>query len=203
LASTVVTPPIREATKKRRYPAAKRVTERKTGRGLSRAAFERSQVIAAVDEFVQGVPEARPVVAESHPELCFRAFAGEPLSHARTTAAGYAERLRTLAEFDRDAAPAVQAAAEGTADHDVTVADVLDAMALGYTARPGPGSLRTLPASPPTDADGLPMAVVYRSETPLSAGGGEVGRGGGADAVSDERVRPADDAVDGTDTDAR
>jgi predicted RNase H-like nuclease len=168
-ADAVVAPPVREATKKRRYPAAKRVTERKTDRGgLSRAAFERSQVIAAVDEFVQGVPEARSVVAETHPEVCFRAFAGEPMAHARGTAAGYAERLRTLAEFDRDAAPAVQAAAAGTAGHAVTVADVLDAMALGYTARPGPGELRRLPPSPPADADGLPMALAYRASAPLS-----------------------------------
>ncbi|PSP85649.1 DUF429 domain-containing protein [Halobacteriales archaeon QS_1_68_17] len=164
--SAVVRPPVRAATRRRRYPAAKRVSERKGGTDLSRAAFELSDGIAPVDELLQNVPEARPVVAGSHPAVCFRAFAGEPLAHDRDRAAGYAERMRALATFDRDAPPAVQAAAEATAGHAVTVADVLDATALAYTARPGPGSLRSLPPDPPTDPEGLPMRIVYRAEQP-------------------------------------
>ncbi|MFB6151288.1 MAG: DUF429 domain-containing protein [Haloarculaceae archaeon] len=166
-ASAVTTPPVREATRKRRYPAAKRVNERKGGRDLSKQAFAISDGIAAVDELLQNVPEARQAFAESHPEVCFRAFAGEPLDHSKRVAAGYAERMRTLAGHDRDAPPAVQAAAEATAGHEVAVDDVLDAMALAYTARPGPGDLRSLPADPPTDSEGLPMRIVYRAAEPL------------------------------------
>jgi predicted RNase H-like nuclease len=164
---SVVTPPVREATRKRRYPAASRVNERKTGRSLSKQAFAVSDAVAAVDELLQNVPEARPAFVESHPEVCFRAFAGEPLDYSNRYAAGYAERLRTLAGYDHDAPPAVQAAAEATGDHDVRIEDVLDATVLAYTARPGPGQLRSLPADPPTDPAGLPMRIVYRSETPL------------------------------------
>jgi predicted RNase H-like nuclease len=169
--AAVVTPPVREATRKRRYPAATRVNERLTGRGLSERAFARSEAIAAVDELLRGVPEARPVVAESHPEVCFRALAGEPMAASPRTAAGYAERLRTLAEFDRDAPRVVQSAAEATAgcDAPVAVADVLDAAALAYTARPGPGRLRSLPLEPETDAQGLPVRMLYRAPEPLPA----------------------------------
>lgn len=170
-AETVITPPVREATRKRRYPAAKRANERKTGRELGERAFASSDAIAAVDELLQELSEARDVVAESHPELCFRAFAGEPLDYSKRTAAGYAERMRTLAEFDRDAPPVVQSAAESTGDADVTVADVLDAVVLAYTARPGPGELRSLPADPDRDPTGLPMRMVYRADAPLDAAG--------------------------------
>lgn len=166
-ASAVFTPPVREAARKRRYPAANRVTERKTGAALSERAFAVSDAIVAVDELLGEVAEARSVIAEAHPELCFRAFAGTVLEHDKETAAGYGERLRALATFDRDAPPVVQRTAEGTAGHAVAVHDVVDAVALAYTAAPGPGSLRTLPADPPTDATGLPMAFVYRSEAPL------------------------------------
>jgi predicted RNase H-like nuclease len=166
-ASAIVTPPVREAARKRRFPAAKRATERKTGHDLSKRAFAMSDAIVAVDELVQEVAEARTVLAEAHPEVCFRAFAGTTLEHEPTTAAGYAERMRALATFDRDAAPVVQQSAESTAGHDVGVHDVLDAVALAYTARPGPGDLRSLPADPPTDASGLPMRMVYRAEQPL------------------------------------
>jgi predicted RNase H-like nuclease len=165
----VVTPPVREATRKRRYPAAQRVNERKAGRGISERAFAMSDAIVAVDELLQNVPEARAAFAGSHSEVCFRAFAGEALEHDTAYAAGYAERMRTLAQYDRDAPPVVQAAAAATEGHEVAVADVLDAVALAYTAAPGAGKLRTLPADPPTDVAGLPMAITYRADAPLVA----------------------------------
>ena len=163
----VFTPPVREATRKRRYPAAKRVNERKTGKGLTKQAFAISDDIAAVDELLQELPEAREVIAEAHPEVCFRAFAGDPLDYSKRRAAGYAERMRTLAEFDRDAPPVVQSAAEATGGEDVDVDDVLDAVVLGYTARPGPGDIRTLPSEPERDPTDLPMRMVYRAEASL------------------------------------
>lgn len=161
-AGEVRTPPVREATRKRRYPAATRVMERKTGQSLSEAAFAASEPIAAVDELLQEVPETRAVFGESHPELCFRAFAGEPLEYNRRHAGGYAERMRALAEFDHDAPPTVQSAAEAVAGHPVNIEAVLDALALAYTARPGSEPLRTLPADPETDATGLELCHYYR-----------------------------------------
>ena len=77
--------------------------------------------------------------------------------------------MRALAEFDRDAPPAVQSAAEAAGDARVTVHDVLDALALAYTARPAATELQTLPPDPPTDAEGLPMAIHYRAPEPLDA----------------------------------
>ena len=166
--SSVFTPPVREATRKRRYPAAKRVNERKADASLSKQAFAISDSIAAVDDLLRNVPEARDTFSESHPEVCFRAFAGEPLQHSKKTAGGYAERMRTLASYDTDAPPVVQAAAEATGGEKVAVDDVLDSVVLGYTATPGAGELRSLPADPPTDPKGLPMQIVYRSEEPLT-----------------------------------
>ncbi|WP_254273212.1 DUF429 domain-containing protein [Haloarcula marina] len=166
----VFDPPVREATRKRRYSTANRVHERKSGQRLSEAAFEVSDGIAMCDELLQEVPEAAAVVREAHPELCFRAFADEPLECPRETAGGYAERMRTLAHYDRDAAPTVQRAAADTTGTSVTIADVLDAVVLAYTAHPDEGELRTLPADPPTDATGLPMEMVYRAATPLGGG---------------------------------
>jgi len=168
-ASAVVTPPVREAARKRRFPAAQRVTERKTGRGLSKRAFAMSDAIVAVDELLQEVSEARMVLRESHPEVCFRAFAGTTLAYDPRTAAGYAERMRALATFDRDAAPTVQQSAEATAGHEVAIHEVLAAVALAYTARPGAGQLRTLPDEPPSDATGLPMGIAYRADQPLTS----------------------------------
>ncbi|GCF14010.1 hypothetical protein Harman_19450 [Haloarcula mannanilytica] len=167
--ATVRTPPVREATRKQRYSTAKRVHKRKSGRELTEHAFALSDSLARVDELLQELPEAAAVIRESHPEVCFRAFAGEPLSYSKRTAGGYAERMRILAHYDRDAAPTVQKAAEAMGDTGVTVDDVLDAVALAYTAQPGDGELYTLPSEPPRDATGLPMEIVYRAASPLVA----------------------------------
>jgi len=167
---SVFTPPVREATRKRRYPAAQRVNERKSGRGLSKQAFNISDGIATVDDLLRNVPEARSAFAESHPEVCFRAVAGEPLQHSKLKAGGYAERMRTLATHDADAPAAVQAAAEAAGGREVAVDDVLDATVLAYIARPGVGELRSLPPDPPTDAKGLPMQIVYRADQSLVEG---------------------------------
>jgi predicted RNase H-like nuclease len=167
-ASAVVAAPVREATRKRRHATATRVNERKTGRSLSKRAHELAGYIAEVDSLLGAIPEAREVIAESHPELCFRALAGDPLSYDGRTAAGYAERLRILAAFDDDAPVDVVNASEATGGHTVRVADVIDTTVLALTARPGPGELRSLPADPPLDPEGLPMRMLYRSGRPLS-----------------------------------
>jgi predicted RNase H-like nuclease len=164
---SVFTPPVREATRRHGYKAAKRVNERKSGRSLSKQAFNISQSIAEIDDLLRNVPEARETFVESHPEVCFRALAGEPLQHSKRKAGGYAERMRTLATFDADAPAAVQSAAEAAGNAEVAVDNVLDAAVLAYAARPGPGERYSLPLDPPTDAKGLPMQIVYRASAPL------------------------------------
>ena len=167
-ADAVVPAPVREAARKHRYRAANRVHERKTGSELSRRAFERAPVVAAVDEFLGAIDDARPVFFEAHPELCYLAFVGEAPSEPPDVASGYAERMRALAEFDRAAPPTVQSVAEAIEGVGVPIPAVLDAVALGLSVRPGAGSLRSLPADPPTDERGHPMRYIYRSETALS-----------------------------------
>jgi predicted RNase H-like nuclease len=167
-ASTVPPVPVREATRKRTHRTADRVHRRRAGTELPEAAFRRAPPIAALDELLSEIPEAREAFAESHPELCFRAFAGEPIEEPPGVAAGYAERMRALVAHDRDAPPTVQAVAEGTAGHAVSVRSVLAATALAYTARPGDGELRSLPADPEHDSRGLPMRLRYRAERPLA-----------------------------------
>lgn len=168
-AEAVVLAPVREATRKRRYRTAARVHERKTDFDLPQSSFEIAQLVAAVDEFLDAIEDARPVFLEAHPELCYLAFASEPMVEPPEIAAGYAERMRALAEFDRDAPPTVQSVAEATVGHRIPIPAVLDAVALGLTVRPGPGTMRSLPADPPNDERGVPMRYVYRSEAAIAA----------------------------------
>jgi predicted RNase H-like nuclease len=167
-AEAVVPAPVREATRKRRHATATRVNERKTGQPLSERAHKLGGYIAEVDSLLGAIPEARAIVAESHPELCFRAFAGGPLSHNGRTAAGYAERIRLLAGFDSDAPVDLVNASESTGGHAVRVVNVVNASALALTARPGAGELLSLPLDAPLDPEGLRMQMRYRAKDPLT-----------------------------------
>ncbi len=95
------------------------------GRGLSQQAFHLLPKIAEVDAALAGSDQPR--LNEAHPELAFAVLAGAPLSHAKRTPAGAAERLALLAPELGSVRPPVP---RGSARD-----DVLDAVALTTTAR--------------------------------------------------------------------
>jgi predicted RNase H-like nuclease len=165
--SSVFPPPTRAALGHDDHAAASDANRNAIGKGLSIQAYHIADGIEAVDDLLRSDPQARETIREAHPEVCFRAFAGEPLSHSKTTAAGYAERLTALEHAGVDAADLVHRLAKNVPDAEVGIDDVVDATALALTARPEPGTLRTLPSERAVDEEGLPMEMVYRARDPL------------------------------------
>ena len=139
-----------------------------TGKGLTQQAANISPGIVDVEELLLDTGDSERLV-EGHPEVCFSAFNGEPLSYSKKTALGVDERLsalETVSEYsDSDWREVLQQldATEFTIGMD----DLLDAFALALTACAPDEEYRQLPENPPTDARGFPMQMVYRSETPL------------------------------------
>ncbi|WP_226023668.1 DUF429 domain-containing protein [Halomicrobium salinisoli] len=139
-----------------------------TGKGLSRQAANISPAITAVDSLLvnNGDPA---VLVEGHPEVCVRAFNGESLTHSKHTAAGVDERLSAIEDVpeytDSDWRTLARSLAEDA--QSVALDDLLDALVLALTACADESELRRLPTDPPEDAQGLPMQMVYRSETEL------------------------------------
>lgn len=165
-ARSVFRVPVREAVHKQSRRAASRVNERKTGTGIGAHTWSIAAPVRQLDNLLRNVAPTREAFREADPEVCFRAFAGEPLTHAKTTAAGYAERMDALEAYDPDAPGVVREVARAGGD-EATVDDALDAVALALTARPGDDPLRSLPPEPPLDDEGLPMEMVYRSSEEL------------------------------------
>jgi len=139
-----------------------------TGKGLSRQAANISPAIAAVDSLLldDGDPA---VLVEGHPEVCFRAFNGEPLTHSKHTATGVDERLSAIADVREYTAGDWRTLAGALGENAPSVAldDLLDALVLALTACATDSEIGRLPADPPADAQGLPMQMVYRSATEL------------------------------------
>lgn len=102
--------------------------------------------------------DARPRVAEVHPEVSFQAIAGSPMRYHKRLQAGAAERLSHLAEhFPNIVDTAVLTEIEGSPAPGLD--DVLDAAAATWTAR----RLAKRRAEPLggrlTDDEGYPMTI--------------------------------------------
>jgi predicted RNase H-like nuclease len=135
---------------------------------LTQQAANISAGIVDVEDLLLGAGASERFV-EGHPEVCFRAFNGESLCYSKKTALGVDERLSALEAVpeysDGDWRKVVQQL-NGTG-FTIGMDDVLDAFALALTACASDEEYRRLPESPPEDAKGLPMQMVYRSKMPL------------------------------------
>jgi predicted RNase H-like nuclease len=117
--------------------------------------------IREVDELLGASPDARRRVREVHPEVSFWAWNGhEPIQEGKKSAEGRVKRLRLAEGW---LGPGILGAARaGRAIKELGDDDILDALAALWTAtRVAEGSAMTLPATPPLDAAGLRMEIVY------------------------------------------
>lgn len=172
--SSVFTSPCREAAKmaadpERTYAEVNKKNKESTGKGLMQQAASISPGIVDVDELLSDGEGEPDVLVEGHPEVCFRAFKGDPLSFSKKYAAGVEERVSALESVDGCKASdwrEVTRQLQGQ-NHRVGIDDVLDAMSLAVTAAAPEGEMWTLPEDPPEDEMGLPMQMVYRADEPL------------------------------------
>lgn len=156
--------PVRAAAHEDSYETAKATQERLTDGSLNRQTWGIAPKIAAVDDLLRSTAAARGTVRECHPEVCFWAFAGRPMRHSKIQEPerGYWERVRALRSVEPDVYDHLWAATSAAFDGEVTTDDVVDAFAAALTARADSSALRTLPADPDHDEEGLPMEIVYR-----------------------------------------
>ncbi len=162
--ASVFPTPVRAAAREESYEAAKAVQERLTDGSLNRQTWGIAPKIDAVDRFLLATPAARGVIRESHPEVCFRAFAGTPTRYSKTgqPKRAFWERAAVLRTVEPDVYDHLWDAGSGV-DCDASDDDLLDAFAVALTARGDDAGLKTLPPDPETDPRGLPMEIVCRS----------------------------------------
>jgi len=157
--------PCRSAIYVATYQEACQINRRLTGRCLSRQTWNIVPKIREVDEFLAANPQAQAVIRETHPEVCFWAFAGHPMAYNKKTAAGFAERKSVLKAIYPDTDDIIKAALVTYKGISVARDDILDALAAAVTALLGDARLVSLPEEPERDARGLPMEIVYYATT--------------------------------------
>lgn len=165
--SSVFWTPVRDAAYEDNVEDAKAVQTAATGHSISNQAWAIVPRVREVDTFLRETDEARAVVRESHPEVCFRALRGQgDRVGPKSGDDGLAAR-RSVLESEtpvsaEDCARAVGTLARPNYARFAAEDDVLDAVVLAATARrAASGESATLPDDPPTDGAGLPMEIVY------------------------------------------
>ncbi|MEB3305612.1 MAG: DUF429 domain-containing protein [Cyanobacteriota bacterium] len=96
--SSVFPAPLRPVLAAASYGEANALSRQLQGRGLSLQSFHLLAKIRDVDGLLHHHRALRPLLLETHPELCFREWnGGTPLEHGKATPAGRLQRL-TLVE---------------------------------------------------------------------------------------------------------
>ena len=151
----------------RDYPTARNVELCSSGKGLLKQTFEITGKIAEVDEVVQSkMSTSAPGIREIHPELCFWALGNQQtLSFHKSRPLGFKERLGVLQSIEGCTKEILEYALsrhwQDLIAKNLMEDDILDALAAAVTGYYGYHALQTLPPSPPHDAKGLPMEMVY------------------------------------------
>jgi predicted RNase H-like nuclease len=129
-----------------------------TGKGISQQAFNIFRTVAAVDTWRRSDSSLAGRLFEVHPEVSFREIAGSGLE-SKHTASGVIQRVRLIESAFPGQLDSVASQLRGEA---VKADDVLDAFAALWTARRiSAGQAVSLPADPPVDAFGIPMAIWF------------------------------------------
>ncbi len=157
--SCVFRVPCRPAVYAESYDQALAKNEQLTGTRIFKATWNIVGKIREVDEFLSSHPEAREVVRETHPELCFWGLNNcRPLQYPKRTETGFGDRVKILQKIYPPSEEIVKAKySRQEAKRD----DIVDALAAAVTAKTGFDNLSCLPPQPEIDAHELPMEMVY------------------------------------------
>ncbi|MEV5965775.1 DUF429 domain-containing protein [Kribbella sp. NPDC051952] len=148
--SSVFPVPARRAVEAADYAAASALNLEATGNKLNRQSFALAQKILDVDRWTAPCP-----VIEVHPEVSFATMAGRPLMYSKSTWAGGEERRRLLESVGMGISGDI-----GPAGREAGVDDVLDAVAVAWTAkRYADGRALSYPDPPEVLDDGSSAAI--------------------------------------------
>ncbi len=131
--SSVFASPVRAALGAIDYPEACGLSFAVSGRKLSKQTYNLLPKIRQLDQLLLADPRRSDRVHEVHPELAFSQWnAGEPMAHAKKTAAGAAQRQALVEDKFPGLARKIRA---GVARSQLADDDILDAIACLWSAR--------------------------------------------------------------------
>ncbi len=154
--------PSRSAVYADTYEEAKHLNRQVTGKKLSIQTWNIIPKIREVDMFLSANLDARSLIKESHPEICFWALTGHPMKYSKKKLEGFSERIQILQSALYSTNSIVKQALSNYPRNKVTKDDILDALSLAVTAKLGiQHGFISIPEISEYDSHGLPMNIVY------------------------------------------
>ena len=148
------------------YDRANEIQREHLGSGISQQAWNITDKIAAMDEYLRAESPAVDVI-ESHPELCFAYLnGGYPIAHPKSGEIGRAARFAVLDSVLDGWQSTYKSAFGEYYRKQVARDDIVDALVL---CAAGQQPLASIPAEPPVDERGLPMRIVAPDIDPVWA----------------------------------
>ncbi len=161
-ASSVFSPPIRPALHAPSYAEANMQCYEYTEKNLTVQAWNITPKIRLLDRLLKLQPELADRVFESHPELLFMNLNGGMIYQKKNTKKGLRHRLDLVSRHEPVAADFFRDIKEEFRRNQVEEDDIVDSMALALAAKlSADKGMKTLPENPPTDSEGLKMAIHY------------------------------------------
>ncbi len=158
--SSVFPAPCRRAVYCTDYKQASDTNYMDTGRKLSKQSWGITSKIKEVDAFLRKNPQLNNVY-EMHPELCFWALNNKKeMTYSKKKLEGFEERVNTLTTYYCQSSAIIDKSLTNYRRKDVAKDDVLDALVGAVTAR-NRQPLKTMPATPEFDIEGIKMGIVY------------------------------------------
>ncbi len=158
--TSVFSAPIRPVLEATDYSDASRIRQDVENKGMSRQAWGITTKVREMDAAIRELDPGQSMVREGHPEVSFKAWAGNPMQNAKQKPAGRAERERLIAaHLGDDLIPNLWPQLRGRG---VAKNDLIDALAMLWSAeRLRAGKAQVIPSSPEYDSCGLRMEIVY------------------------------------------
>lgn len=160
-ASSIFPVPVREVLTATNYVDANAIQRKISGRGLSRQSWALVPKIRSLDELLHREEEARSIIRESHPELCFAQLFGAPMRSGKRTEAGFEERMRHLRGVCGQADEVVTDLMRRYPRKALARDDIADALVLAVTAWLSGGRLKELPEEGDWDCTGRMRTISY------------------------------------------
>jgi len=138
--------PVREAVYAETYEEACEINERKTGKRISKQAWNIVPKIREAD-----AEAGKRELKESHPEVFFKSIDSESVNESKSSEKGLKDRRKVLERFGD------VSIIESFSQEDVTEDDLVDAMALSLGAE---FELTNIPEDPEVDSKRLEMSIL-------------------------------------------
>lgn len=162
-ASSIFTPPWRDAVYQPDYQSAKEANLKQCGKSISIQSWNISNKIRELDSWLLEDISRQERIFEAHPEICFAALNHmEPLRTSKQTTAGQAQRLALLAKHFPSVAVLYEQTLQDFPRKLVKRDDILDAICLalcGYLSQTHGHHL--IEGSAKQEPKGLFMRMVY------------------------------------------